>query len=578
MKNIFILLFISLVCLINSEIPNSIKNSEKERISRHANNLSSLISQIKQDKDVKGSKLEEAIEKEILIKIKRNNSLSKEERKKLKQIMDKYNDKIEEVNEKIKNYIRGLLNIEEIEKNKRPNFISDFYNLLFEHTKTILYKGKGIPQQKKEEKKEVKPPQKKEQKPQQKKVEQPKQNPEEKILKQKVNEMASQVKITEKKPSNIILDFIPKFFTIIIFADSVDTSYLMTLRSIQLQNFQHIQIIFLVNKRNKHIIRRIEQESKKDYRIRKEEVDISIYDIRSKVRAIRKAVGKYIMIIDKNYIFAKNDALIKLHNILKNQDIDLVHFMTFEGNILKNQLNVNKQKFIHTPKIITQPELQNYLLNKFKKPFLGDKILNKDIFKKESQFDKLKGYNCHEFIKLYSKLAKKYMTYDQGVLYEFKPNYIRIPKPNKPQNMTQNIKKEVPKPQQKDIKKEVPKPQQKDIKKEVPKPQNKTQNIKKEAPKPQPKLTLDQLINETILIYKKFLKDPKFSKEYNSMMVQIVTKENILRMKNLMDVKTIRKYSEFCMDNLYTSGLTVQNANGLKEFCERVFDAQVKYL
>ena len=160
-----------------------------------------------------------------------------------------------------------------------------------------------------------------------------------------------------------------------------------SLRSIQNQKMKDIEIILIDDCSTDNTLTIIEKYMKEDERIRLIKNFENRKILYSKSIGVLNSKGKYIILIDQDDIFIRDDVFDILYNEAKKEDLDLVHIRDiFKHNLLfKNLTRVNFlerhlifQKRTHYKK---QPELKDKIY-KDENYLLWGLLIKSDIYKK----------------------------------------------------------------------------------------------------------------------------------------------------------------------------------------------------
>lgn len=146
---------------------------------------------------------------------------------------------------------------------------------------------------------------------------------------------------------------IPKI-SIIAAVNNRDKYILRFLRSIQNQNFEEIEIIFVDDYSNDNSIQFIQKYQKEDERI------ILIRNNKNKGTLISRNIGaliskgKYLIFPDPDDILS-NDILYYCYNISINENLDVVRFNLYDGNKnIYKSINLINNQIIYQPKLSTE--------------------------------------------------------------------------------------------------------------------------------------------------------------------------------------------------------------------------------
>lgn len=146
---------------------------------------------------------------------------------------------------------------------------------------------------------------------------------------------------------------IPKI-SIIAAVNNRDKYILRFLRSIQNQNFEEIEIIFVDDYSNDNSIQFIQKYQREDERI------ILIRNNKNKGTLISRNIGaliskgKYLIFPDPDDILS-NDILYYCYNISINENLDVVRFNLYDGNKnIYKSINLINNQIIYQPKLSTE--------------------------------------------------------------------------------------------------------------------------------------------------------------------------------------------------------------------------------
>ena len=184
----------------------------------------------------------------------------------------------------------------------------------------------------------------------------------------------------------------PKITIIIITNNNEEKEILRILRSIQNQNFDDVEIIFLDNLSKENTIKLIEKYQKEDERI----ILIKNKEKKEKLMNIKNGLlnskGEYILIADPNDLYA--DKIFEIsYNIAKNNNYDIIGF-----NILTVYIGMHYLDYEHKVDIpINQPELSSIMFYEKGHISLTDKIIWNKLIKKEALINAINYINNEYF-------------------------------------------------------------------------------------------------------------------------------------------------------------------------------------
>ena len=161
-----------------------------------------------------------------------------------------------------------------------------------------------------------------------------------------------------------------------------------SLRSIQNQKMKDIEIILIDDYSNDNTLKIIEKYMKEDERIRLIKNIESRKILYSKSLAALNSKGKYIIELDQDDIFIRDDVFDILYYEAEKNGLDLVQIRDISKHNLVfdkfTKVNIRKNHFIYPKKTHykKQPELKDSIFNKGNKYFLWGLLIKSDIYKK----------------------------------------------------------------------------------------------------------------------------------------------------------------------------------------------------
>lgn len=189
------------------------------------------------------------------------------------------------------------------------------------------------------------------------------------------------------------------------------------IKSIQIQKFKDLEIIFINDYSKDNSLKILKKYSKKDSRIKIFNNDINRGLLYSRAMGILNSTGKYLMNIDADDEFLGPDNLEYLYKLIKKKEVDVIKF-----KITRKKISIKKIKY--KEKILYQPEIfesiNDYLI--------WNKLVKKELYLKAYEFFKNKIYgNLWNYgeDEIWSSLIYKYansMIYTNKAIYIYYKN------------------------------------------------------------------------------------------------------------------------------------------------------------
>ena len=155
------------------------------------------------------------------------------------------------------------------------------------------------------------------------------------------------------------------------------------IRSIQLQNFYDLEIIFIDDNSSDNSVKLIKKYMIKDKRIKLINIRKNVGTFKSRNIGVLYSKGKYVIIPDPDDILF-NNILNVCYNYAEKYRYDLIRFNTYLG---REKLFLSTFAKIHEDRSIHQPELSNYIFYGNKEIemidyFITNKFIKKKIYVK----------------------------------------------------------------------------------------------------------------------------------------------------------------------------------------------------
>ena len=212
-----------------------------------------------------------------------------------------------------------------------------------------------------------------------------------------------------------------------------EASLIPTIRSIQNQNLEDIEIIGINDHSNDTSLKKLIDLSKEDHRIAiiKNRVNRGIlYDF---INGAMESSGEYVMFIYPGDYLSNADALSKLYDIAtKNyqKKLEIVNFQACDFKIINDEIKINSLisniDKNNLTQLIKQPEIENYFYQSYKhkkQEIIFDKMYRKAVIKRMSNFIGPNIWNLninffHEYILNFAHIIKaKSLAYIEDIFY-----------------------------------------------------------------------------------------------------------------------------------------------------------------
>ena len=212
-----------------------------------------------------------------------------------------------------------------------------------------------------------------------------------------------------------------------------EASLTSTIRSIENQNLEDIEIVAINDHSNDTSLKKLINLQKDDHRLAiiKNKVNRGIlYDF---INGALESSGEYVMFMYPGDYLPKGDALSKLYDIAtKNykKKLEIVNFQACEFEIINDEIkidslisNIDKNNLTQ---LIRQPEIENYFYQSYKhgkKEIIFDKMYRKAVIKRMSNFIGPNIWNLninfsHEYILNFANIIKsKSIAYINDIYY-----------------------------------------------------------------------------------------------------------------------------------------------------------------
>ena len=212
-----------------------------------------------------------------------------------------------------------------------------------------------------------------------------------------------------------------------------EESLTSTIRSIQNQNLEDIEIIGINDHSNDTSLKKLIDLSKEDHRIAiiKNRVNRGIlYDF---INGAMESSGEYVMFMYPGDYLSNAETLSKLYDIAtKNyqKKLEIVNFQACDFEIINNEIKINSLisniDKSNLTKLIRQPEIENYYYQSYKhkkKEIIFDKMYRKAVIKRMANFIGPNIWNLninffHEYILNFANIIKsKSIAYIEDIFY-----------------------------------------------------------------------------------------------------------------------------------------------------------------
>ena len=212
-----------------------------------------------------------------------------------------------------------------------------------------------------------------------------------------------------------------------------EESLTYTIRSIQNQNLEDIEIIGINDHSNDTSLKKLIDLSKEDHRIAiiKNRVNRGIlYDF---INGAMESSGEYVMFMYPGDYLSNAEALSKLYDIAtKNyqKKLEIVNFQACDFEIINDEIKINSLisniDKNNLTQLIRQPEIENYFYQSYKhqkKEIIFDKMYRKAVIKRMSNFIGPNIWNLninffHEYILNFAHMIKaKSISYIEDIFY-----------------------------------------------------------------------------------------------------------------------------------------------------------------
>lgn len=193
------------------------------------------------------------------------------------------------------------------------------------------------------------------------------------------------------------------------------------IKSIQIQTFRDLEIIFINDFSRDKSLYILKQFSKKEPRIRIFNNDVNRGLLYSRAMGILNSSGKFLMNMDADDELAGPDNLKYLYNLIMKKKVDLITFkITRKKILLKKQ--IYKEKILYKPHIFES--LNDY--------FIWNKLVKKELYLKIFKFFKKEIYGSlwnYGEDEIWSTLIYKFansMIYTNKVIYIYYRNHFSL--------------------------------------------------------------------------------------------------------------------------------------------------------
>jgi glycosyltransferase involved in cell wall biosynthesis len=164
------------------------------------------------------------------------------------------------------------------------------------------------------------------------------------------------------------------------------------IRSIQNQKLKELEIILFDDCSPDNSFNIMHEMEKEDPRIRLFKNEVNKGVLFTRLMASLKAKGKYIMYLDNDDMFCRDDLFNIVYDEIEKNNYDIVEFngySTHDFHLINQDKNIKSTSPLNSQAVIKQPELSKILLKKksddevvFGYSFLWGKIIRNDLMKK----------------------------------------------------------------------------------------------------------------------------------------------------------------------------------------------------
>ena len=212
-----------------------------------------------------------------------------------------------------------------------------------------------------------------------------------------------------------------------------EVNIMPTIRSIQNQNNQQIEIICIYDNSNDASLKLLKSLQKEDPRIfiiRNRSTRGILYDF---IEGALDSNGEYVMFIYPGDFLSNAEALTKLYDIAVkdyNKKLDIVNFQACEIEIIGKKIKINSLisqiDKNNLTQVLKQPEIEDYYYNNVKNKkneIIFDKLYSKRLIKRISNFIGPNIWNLninffHEYIINFANIMKsKSLVYVEDIFY-----------------------------------------------------------------------------------------------------------------------------------------------------------------
>ena len=212
-----------------------------------------------------------------------------------------------------------------------------------------------------------------------------------------------------------------------------EVNIMPTIRSIQNQNIQQIEIICIYDNSNDASLKLLKSLQKEDPRmfiIRNRSTRGILYDF---IEGALDSNGEYVMFIYPGDFLSNAEALTKLYDIAVkdyNKKLDIVNFQACEIEIIGKKIKINSLisqiDKNNLTQVLKQPEIEDYYYNNMKNKkneIIFDKLYSKRLIKRISNFIGPNIWNLninffHEYIINFANIMKsKSLVYVEDIFY-----------------------------------------------------------------------------------------------------------------------------------------------------------------
>ena len=212
-----------------------------------------------------------------------------------------------------------------------------------------------------------------------------------------------------------------------------EVNIMPTIRSIQNQNNQQIEIICIYDNSNDASLKLLKSLQKEDPRmfiIRNRSTRGILYDF---IEGALDSNGEYVMFIYPGDFLSNAEALTKLYDMAVkdyNKKLDIVNFQACEIEIIGKKIKINSLisqiDKNNLTQVLKQPEIEDYYYNNMKNKkneIIFDKLYSKRLIKRISNFIGPNIWNLninffHEYIINFANIIKsKSLVYVEDIFY-----------------------------------------------------------------------------------------------------------------------------------------------------------------